>query len=69
MAKPRCPGCRLDLDAVVAGLRSVRECWRESQNRLLKPGGRELPSRESLAMIIEGRRGALLPPPVARATC
>ena len=57
----RAPGRRLDLDAVVASLRSVRERWRESQQRLREPGGRELPSREALAAIVEGLRGALFP--------
>ncbi len=54
-------GRRLDLDPVVAGLRQARERWRESQGRLREPGGRELPSREVLAEIIEGLRGALFP--------
>ncbi len=54
-------GRRLDLDPVVAGLRQARERWRESQGRLREPGGRELPSREGLATIVEGLRGALFP--------
>ncbi|WP_326534791.1 serine O-acetyltransferase EpsC [Pseudorhodoferax sp.] len=54
-------GRRLDLDAVVAGLRQTRERWREQQGRLREPGGRELPSRELLAGIVEGLRGALFP--------
>jgi serine O-acetyltransferase len=54
-------GKRLDLDPVVAGLRQARERWRESQGRLRESAGRELPSREALAAIIEGLRGALFP--------
>ena len=57
----RLPGRRLDLDQVVAGLRAARERWREAQQRLREPGGRELPSREALAGIVEGLRGALFP--------
>ena len=57
----RLPGRRLDLDQVVAGLRAARERWRETQQRLREPGGRELPSREALADIIDGLRGALFP--------
>jgi len=57
----RLPGRRLDLDQVVAGLRAARERWRETQQRLREPGGRELPSREALAGIVEGLRGALFP--------
>ena len=54
-------GRRLDLEPVVAALRQARERWREAQGRLREPGGRELPSREALAQIVEGLRGALFP--------
>ncbi len=57
----RPPGRRLDLDQVVAGLRAARERWRDSQQRPREPGGRELPSREALAAIVEALRGALFP--------
>jgi serine O-acetyltransferase len=57
----RQPGRRLDLDQVVAGLRAARERWREQQQRSREPGGRELPSSEALADIVEGLRGALFP--------
>jgi serine O-acetyltransferase len=57
----RAPGRRLDLDQVVAALRVARERWREAQQRPREPGGRELPSREALAAIVEGLRGALFP--------
>jgi serine O-acetyltransferase len=54
-------GRRLELDPVVSALRAARERWRESQQRTREPGGRELPSREALAAIVEGLRGALFP--------
>jgi serine O-acetyltransferase len=57
----RLPGRRLDLAQVVGALREARERWRDSQQRQREPGGRELPSREALAGVIEGLRGALFP--------
>jgi serine O-acetyltransferase len=51
----------LDLGAIVAQLREVREQWRHAQRRPLDIGGRELPSREALAVIVDGLRGALFP--------
>ncbi len=51
----------LDLGAIVSQLREVREQWRLSQRRPLDIGGRELPSREALASIVDGLRGALFP--------
>jgi serine O-acetyltransferase len=59
VARP--PGRRLDLAPVVAELRRVRERWREQQQRLREPGGRELPSREVLAALMDSLRGALFP--------
>jgi serine O-acetyltransferase len=50
-----------DTASIVAGLRGVRQQWRESQKRSLEPGGRELPSREALNQIIESLKGALFP--------
>ncbi len=50
-----------DTASIVAGLRSVRQQWRESQKRSLEPGGRELPSRDALNQIIESLKGALFP--------
>ncbi|MFT4012757.1 MAG: serine acetyltransferase [Paracoccus sp. (in: a-proteobacteria)] len=50
-----------DIDAVVRGLADVRRAWRQSYHRLQEPGPRELPSRESIARIVEGLRGALFP--------
>jgi serine O-acetyltransferase len=60
-AMARLPGRRLDLAQVVAGLREARERWRDSQHRQREPGGRELPSREALAGVVDGLRGALFP--------
>jgi len=50
-----------DTASIVAGLRAVRQQWRESQKRSLEPGGRELPSRDALNQIIESLKGALFP--------
>ena len=50
-----------DLDKVVSGLRAQRARWRSSQNRPTELGWRELPSREALAAIVDGLRGALFP--------
>ena len=51
----------LDIPAVVAQLREARERWRDAQQRSRDPGGRELPSRDALAQIVQGLRGALFP--------
>ena len=51
----------LDIAGIVAQLRSSRERWRDSQGRSREIGGRELPSLEALASIIECLRGALFP--------
>ena len=50
-----------ELRQVVSELSGVRQRWRESQRRSVEPGGRELPSREALAKIMEGLLGALFP--------
>ena len=50
-----------NLEAVVSGLRSVRERWRLSQQRQREWGGRELPSREALRNVVAGLCGALFP--------
>ena len=51
----------LDLRVVVDELAAVRKRWRQSQQRSMEPGGRELPSREALTQIVEDLRGALFP--------
>lgn len=50
-----------DLATIVTQLRDVREQWRISQQRPREIGGRELPSREVLATLIDALRGALFP--------
>lgn len=50
-----------DLKQVVAGLAEQRHRWREAQKRSTEPGGRELPSRDALAQVVDGLRGVLFP--------
>jgi serine O-acetyltransferase len=49
------------VNEVVDGLRRARQDWRLSQGRTLEPGGRELPSSETLAEILRQLRGILFP--------
>jgi serine O-acetyltransferase len=51
----------LDLAGIVRELRAARERWRGQHGRSRDYGVRELPSREALAAILEGLRGALFP--------
>ncbi len=51
----------LDLRAIVTQLRQARERRRTAQDRPRETSGRELPSREALADILAGLRGALFP--------
>ena len=46
---------------VVRALHAVRDEWRERQKRSREPGGREFPSRDALAGILEGLKGVLFP--------
>ncbi|MGJ7489894.1 serine O-acetyltransferase EpsC [Variovorax sp. ZT4R33] len=50
-----------DVDDIVRGLRESRIAWRDSQKRSREPVGREFPSREGLATIVEALKGALFP--------
>jgi len=50
-----------DIDRVVSELAAVRLNWREGRQRSNEPGGRELPSRDAIADILSGLRGALFP--------
>ena len=50
-----------DVSEIVQALHGVRNEWRDSQNRSREPVSRELPSRESLAQIVEQLKGALFP--------
>ncbi len=52
---------RFDIDGIVQALHAVRRDWRESQNRSQEPGGREFPSRDALAQVLEQLKGALFP--------
>jgi serine O-acetyltransferase len=51
----------LDVAGIVEALRSAREDWRDLQKRSREPGGREFPSREALAGIVDSLKGALFP--------
>lgn len=50
-----------DIRRVVSELAAERQRWREAQKRSSDPGGRELPSRDELARILEGLQGVLFP--------
>jgi serine O-acetyltransferase len=50
-----------DVDDIVRALRGARNEWRDSQKRSREPVGREFPSREGLAEIVEALKGALFP--------
>ena len=51
----------LDVNEVVQALHAVRNEWCDAQKRSREPGGRELPSRDALAQIVEQLKGALFP--------
>jgi serine O-acetyltransferase len=51
----------LDLADIVSQLRASRERWRERQARPAEVGGRQLPSRDALAAVLDGLRSALFP--------
>ena len=55
------PAASLDLAGIVVQLRGARERWRAQQARPREVSGRELPSREALAAIVDSLRGALFP--------
>ena len=50
-----------DIPRIVEQLRDARQRWRTAQQRARDPGGRELPSRDAVAPIVQGLRGALFP--------
>jgi serine O-acetyltransferase len=54
-------GPEAPLAAVVAGLRDARHRWRAAHHRRHEARARELPSREAIASIVDGLRGALFP--------
>lgn len=49
------------LDDIVGQLRDARERWRTAHQRGREHGGREFPSREAVAGVVEQLRGALFP--------
>ncbi|MCC8392195.1 serine O-acetyltransferase [Paraburkholderia sp. MMS20-SJTR3] len=50
-----------DIDEIAGSLQTVRQQWRDVQRRALEPGGRDLPSRDALAAVIDALKGALFP--------
>jgi serine O-acetyltransferase len=50
-----------DISSIVNGLSDVRKVWRESQQRSSDPGGRELPSLDEIAVILDDLKGVLFP--------
>jgi len=51
----------IDLARVVADLHAERDRWRAAVQRPRELAGRELPSREALARVVDSLRGALFP--------
>ncbi|MFG6442509.1 serine O-acetyltransferase EpsC [Roseateles sp. LKC17W] len=68
MTQPAAPLPADDLPGVVAALREARQRWRDAHRR--RGDGRELPSRELLAAMVQSLSGALFPmrlgPPTLR---
>ncbi|HSI50358.1 MAG TPA: serine acetyltransferase [Ideonella sp.] len=52
---------QLDLDQIVTSLRTVRLSWREASGRSREPAGRELPSPDTVAHIMDDLCGVLFP--------
>ncbi|MDQ2818926.1 MAG: serine acetyltransferase [Pseudomonadota bacterium] len=50
-----------DIAGIVQSLHQVRHVWRTSQGRASESGGREFPSRDALAGIIDSLKGVLFP--------
>jgi len=50
-----------EIGGIVLALQQVRQHWREGQQRLLEPGGRDLPSRDALAQVVAALKGVLFP--------
>jgi len=50
-----------NIEQIAASLSEVRREWREAQKRSQEPGGREFPSRDALAQVVEQLKGALFP--------
>ncbi|MDP4077173.1 serine O-acetyltransferase EpsC [Acidovorax sp. A1169] len=50
-----------NIEPIVQSLHAVRRDWRSLQKRSQEPGGREFPSRDALADIVEQLKGVLFP--------
>lgn len=50
-----------EVNEIVQALHGVRAQWRDSQQRAREPQGREFPSRDALAQVIEQLKGVLFP--------
>ena len=50
-----------DINPIVKSLHEIRQNWRDSQGRPREPDGREFPSREAVAQIMNDLKGALFP--------
>jgi serine O-acetyltransferase len=50
-----------DITSIVQSLHDARHHWRRVQSRATEPGGREFPSRDALAGIIDSLKGVLFP--------
>jgi len=50
-----------DIHDIVQALHDARQQWRSTQRRNSEPGGREFPSRDALAGIVDDLKGVLFP--------
>ena len=50
-----------DITGIGDALRQARHVWRDTQSRISEPGGREFPSRDAVATIVETLKGVLFP--------
>lgn len=50
-----------EVNEIVQALHEVRGEWRDLQKRSREPRGREFPSRDALALVVEQLKGALFP--------
>ncbi|MDB5744534.1 MAG: serine O-acetyltransferase [Polaromonas sp.] len=50
-----------EINDIVGALHAVRQDWRASQKRSREYGGREFPSRDALAQVMQALKGALFP--------
>ncbi|RZL66298.1 MAG: serine acetyltransferase [Variovorax sp.] len=52
---------QFEVGEIVQALHAVRDEWRDSQRRSREPVGREFPSRDAMAQVVESLKGALFP--------